>query len=173
MKIHMLLAATLIAAPLTALAAGSSDHSHSGGGHAHMAAIGAPGDPARADRTVEVRMGEMFFSISDIHVKKGETIRFRLFNDGEEVHEFNIGTAEMHEEHALEMMEMMESGMLEVDRIGHGMMMDHDDPNSILLEPNAEGEIAWTFNGDADLEFSCNVPGHRESGMLGKIELGH
>jgi len=41
--------------------------------------------------------------------------------------------------------------------------MAHSDPNSLLLEPSEVGEVIWTFDGDATLELSCNVPGHRES----------
>lgn len=160
----------------TASAFGAGTHTT---GHGHFGhgdeAIGAPGDPAKATRTIEIRMGDMFFSTKDIHVEPGETVRFVLVNEGEAVHEFNIGTAEMHAEHAHEMMEMMESGMLTVDRINHGMeaAMSHDDPNSVLVEPGKTGEVTWTFGEAGDLEFSCNVPGHRENGMFGKFEVGH
>ena len=49
--------------------------------------------------------------------------------------------------------------------------MAHDDPNSVLLEPGKSAEIVWTFNADAALQMACNVPGHYESGMVGKIHL--
>jgi uncharacterized cupredoxin-like copper-binding protein len=49
--------------------------------------------------------------------------------------------------------------------------MEHNDPNSALLEPNKTKEIIWKFNTDAELEFACNVPGHYESGMVGKISI--
>jgi uncharacterized cupredoxin-like copper-binding protein len=53
---------------------------------------------------------------------------------------------------------------------GHGM---HNEPNSKLLEPGRSGEIIWTFPKLADLEFACNIPGHYDSGMVGKIKLMH
>jgi uncharacterized cupredoxin-like copper-binding protein len=162
-------AAALVFSTSMAVGAGGHSDSHDAG-HAAMM-IGVPGDPAKAGRDVEIELGEMYFSAEAIEVRKGETIRFVLVNKGEAVHEFNIGTAEMHAEHGDEMMEMMESGMLEVDRINHNMAgaMTHHDPNSALLEPGETGEVVWTFSGDAELEYSCNVPGHRESGMIGQF----
>lgn len=49
--------------------------------------------------------------------------------------------------------------------------MTHDDPNSVLLEPGETAEVVWTFSGGRDLELACNVPGHRNGGMSGEIEL--
>ena len=77
-------------------------------------------------------------------------------------------------------MMMMEHGALEADKInmdmmemdmGNGMTMKHDDPNSVLLEPGKSAEVIWTFPKDAELEYACNVPGHYESGMVGKVRL--
>jgi uncharacterized cupredoxin-like copper-binding protein len=165
---------TLLFSAGVAIASGSHSGGHGHGG-ATMAEIGAPGDPAKVDRTIEIGMGDMFFSMDTIHVEKGETVRFVLKNEGELVHEFGIGTIDMHAEHAEEMSEMVDRGILEADHINHHMTggMEHDDPNSILLEPGESGEIVWTFSGDADLEFSCNIPGHREGGMFGKFEIEH
>ncbi len=173
--IRLFLSATACLALLLAVetrAAGSGDHAH---GHGHSSEdIGAPGDPSKVDRTIEVKLLDTAFSAREIHVEKGETIRFVLINEGELVHEFNIGTAAMHAAHAAEMEAMVESGMLEADRINHmAGGMAHDDPNSVLLAPGETGEIVWTFSAEAALEFSCNVPGHREAGMVGAFDLGH
>ena len=96
-----------------AIAAGS----HSGGhdndkGHGHSMAIGEPGDPAKADRTIAITMSDNFFEPEEIKIKEGETIRFVVSNKGEFLHEFNIGTAAMHAAHQKEMAEMMEHGMI-------------------------------------------------------------
>ena len=108
------------------------------------------------------------FSHRRISVKKGETIVFVLRNRGEVVHEFNIGTAEMHLAHQSEMETMVEHGVLEVDRVnfsrmnmdmGGGKSMAHDNPNSKLVEPGGSAEIIWKFSADTNLEFACNVPG--------------
>ena len=115
-------------------------------------------------------------------MKGGETIRIKVRNEGDFVHEFNIGTPDMHMEHQSEMQMMTSMNVLLPDRIdraaakkmqasmGHGM---HNDPNSVLLEPGKSAEIIWTFpkNIDVALEFGCNVPGHYESGMVGEFDL--
>jgi len=170
--------AALIALSLTAF----SNTAFAGAGHGSSGKTGSPGKASDATRTINVTMGDNFYEPENISVKEGETVRFVVKNAGEFVHEFNIATGEMHKAHAPEMMMMMEHGVLQVDHInwdaakkmqasmGHGM---HDDPNSVLLEPGKSGEVIWTFPEHAELEFACNVPGHYESGMVGKIKLSH
>lgn len=151
----------------SAFAGGSHDDGHGSNN------IGSAGDAGHVDREIMVEMGEMYFSPSNITINKGETVRFIVKNSGDFVHEFNIATKAMHLGHSTEMTMMIDLGILETDKINFQMMsksgMAHSDPNSLLLEPSGVGEVIWTFNGDATLEFSCNVPGHRESGMLGPI----
>jgi uncharacterized cupredoxin-like copper-binding protein len=156
----------------TAFGAGS----HGGG---HGAKTGSEGDRNEASRTVNVDMFDNYFEPKSMSFKEGETVRFVVKNKGEFVHEFNIATAEMHASHQTEMMQMMERGILESDRINHEMMghgaggMRHDHANSVLLEPGDTGEVIWTFDSHSKLEFACNVPGHYDSGMMGKIKLSH
>lgn len=171
------------AACATALAAAfASGTAIAAEGHANNGAIGVEGDPANVSRTVEVTMYDAYYEPENLSIKEGETVRFIVINKGEAVHEFNIGTAEMHAAHAPEMEMMMEHGVLEVDRInweaaeamqasmGHGM---HEEPNSVLLEPGQTAEIVWKFPEHAELEFACNVPGHYDAGMVGEIKLTH
>jgi len=40
-----------------------------------------------------------------------------------------------------------------------------------LLEPGKSGEVIWKFTKPTKLEFACNVPGHYQSGMVGKIKF--
>lgn len=147
-------------------------------GHAGMPAIGQPGKASEVARTIVVTLGDGFFTPEEINVKQGETIRFTIANKGDFVHEFNIGTPKMHEHHQKEMMMMMEHGVLEAEKIhfdkmkmamGNGKTMEHNDPNSVLLEPGKSGEIIWKFSQNVELEFACNVPGHYEAGMVGEI----
>ncbi len=141
--------------------------------------IGQPGDPASASRTVEIVLQDNYFEPESISVSQGETIRFVIANQGVALHEFNIGTPAMHVEHQAEMMVMVQHGMIAVDRINHDMMgmdggsMDHDDPNSVLLEPGQSTELTWTFSGSGDLEFACNIPGHYQVGMVGQVNIQH
>ena len=162
-----------------ALAAGAqAADSH---GHGHAPDIGKPGKAAEASRTVTVTITDNRFAPERIAVKKGETVRFVVNNKGKLVHEFNIGTAAMHARHQKDMAMMVEHGVIEPDRIhrdkmkmdmGGGHRMDHDDPNSVLLEPGKSAELVWTFATDARLEFACNMPGHYDSGMTGDITIG-
>lgn len=156
---------------------------HSGGhgdGHGMSAAIGEPGKADEVTRTVTVTILDNRYEPENITVAKGETVRFVVKNEGKLVHEFAIGTAAMHKEHQEEMMEMVEHGALEADKIhrdrmmmdmGGGKAMAHDDPNAALLEPGESGEVIWKFTDDADLEFACNVPGHYDAGMMGHFRF--
>ncbi|MBT5513476.1 MAG: copper-binding protein [Rhodospirillaceae bacterium] len=165
----------------TPVSADAKKHGH-GGGHANMKKIGMAGDAAKVTRTIKVVMHDNYYEPENISVKEGETVRFLIRNAGEFVHEFNIATGPMHVTHQPEMMMMVEHGVLEPDKInweaakamqksmGHGM---HNEPNSKLLEPGKSGEIIWTFPKHADLEFACNIPGHYDSGMVGKVKLTH
>jgi len=58
--------------------------------------------------------------------------------------------------------------MKEMAKKDHSMSHSHD--NSVLLEPNENGEIIWKFNTEANLEAACNIPGHYEMGMIAKIK---
>ena len=157
----------------------SSTAAFAHGEEKHATDVGQKGDPVKVSRTIEVSMTDNAFEPSSMAVKAGETIRFVVRNDGELVHEFNIGTGKMHEAHREEMMQMMDMGMLEADRINHdrmghgsgGMMMKHDDPNSVLLEPQQTAELIWMFPERANLQFACNVPGHYEDGMVGEFRI--
>ena len=149
-------------------------------GHGHSLDFGEAGKATDVSRTIEVIMQENYYTPEKIDVKAGETIRFKIINKGELVHEFNLGTAKMHAAHQKEMEMMVEHGVLEADKINHNMMkmdmgggktMEHDDPNSVLLEPGKSGEVIWKFTKATDLEFACNVPGHYESGMMGKMQI--
>jgi uncharacterized cupredoxin-like copper-binding protein len=168
----------LLALPGMALA--QMDHAH----HGHAAApAGQPGKASAATRTVEIELGDNFFNQEKLAVKAGETVRFVVVNKGEFLHEFNIGTAASHAEHQKKMAMMVDHGMLtatginkdkaHMDHSAMGMAhMDHDDPNSILVEPGKKGELVWTFGQDGKLEFACNIPGHYEAGMVGAISVG-
>ncbi|WP_207291428.1 hypothetical protein, partial [Pseudomonas sp. DP16D-T1] len=119
-----------------------------------------------------------------IDVKPGETIRFILRNEGSLLHEFNIGKADSHAAHQAEMAAMFQNGTLSSTGVGQDMStmehtmggmkmvgMEHNDPNSVLIEPRTTQELIWTFNKSTGLEFACNVPGHYQSGMVGKFEV--
>jgi uncharacterized cupredoxin-like copper-binding protein len=166
-------AAAALSMSAAALAAGT----HSDG---HGANIGEPGKASEATRTITVEMYDNYYEPENLAVKAGETVRLVIENKGALVHEFSIATADMHEASQKNMQMLAEHGVINGDRIDHGMMemdmgdghsMKHDDPNSVLMEPGESREIVWTFSEASDLEFACNVPGHYQAGMVGGIDV--
>ena len=146
---------------------------------ASMSMIGEKGKLSEVTRVIEIKMYDNFYEPNEIKVKKGETIKFKIYNFGELVHEFNIATKEMHLKHQPEMMKLVENEILLGDRIDKKKMkemakkdhsMSHSHSNSVLLEPNEDGEIIWKFNTETKLEAACNIPGHYETGMIAKIK---
>ena len=145
---------------------------------ASMKMIGSKGNPNDVTRVIEVKMYDNYYEPSSIQVKKGETVKIIVKNLGELVHEYNIGTKKMHIDHQPEMARLIEHDILLGDRIDHKKMKEmskkdhslaHSHSNSIMLEPKTQGEIIWKFSKDIELEMACNIPGHYESGMVGKI----
>jgi len=177
------LAVTLaLTAAIFAAAAGDAraDGSHGGSHHRGTPDIGMAGNLNEVGRTVEIKAGDTFFEPESIRVKPGETIRFVVKNSGKLVHEFNIGTPAMHAAHQREMTMMVEHGMLEADKIhfdkmkmdmGNGMTMEHNDPNSVLVEPGKTREVIWKFTRPGKIEFACNIPGHYDVGMVGLFQF--
>ncbi len=162
------------------LSAGAQAAGNHSAGHGLAATVGEPGKASEVTRIIEIVMSDNWFEPEQISVDSGETIRFVLKNKGEIVHEFNIGTAAMHAQHQTEMAVMFDHGVLEVDKIhydkmkmdmGDGTTMDHNDPNSVLLEPGKSEEIVWKFGSSARMEFACNIPGHYDAGMMGDIRI--
>ncbi len=149
--------------------------------------FGKPGEAAKASRTVEIKLGDMFFEPESLEVKAGETVRFVVKNEGSLLHEFNLGRAAMHAQHQKHMQQMMDSGAMsstdmDHSQMGHAgmspagmgpgdMMKMHHDGNSVLVEPGKTAELTWTFGSATELEFACNMPGHYQSGMVGKMKV--
>ena len=145
---------------------------------ASMNMIGEKGDPNSIDRTIKIKMYDNYYVPNVINVKKGETIKFIVQNLGEMVHEYNIATKEMHIKHQPEMQKLIDHEILLVDKIDMAKMkemskkdhsLSHSHSNSIMVEPKKTGEIIWKFSKDIVLEMACNIPGHYETGMVGKI----
>ena len=145
---------------------------------ASMNMIGEKGDPNEVDRIVNIKMYDNYYEPNSIKVKKGETIKFVVQNLGEMVHEYNIATKEMHIKHQPEMERLVEHGILLGDKIDMVKMkemskkdhsLSHSHSNSVMVEPKKTGEIIWKFSKNIDLEMACNVPGHYQAGMVGKI----
>ena len=143
-----------------------------------MNMIGEKGDPNKVDRVVNIKMYDNYYEPNVVKIKKGETIKFIVENLGELVHEYNIGTKEMHVKHQPEMQKLIDHEIIlgdKIDRIKMKKMskmdhsLGHSHANSVMLEPKKTGELIWKFSKDIKLEMACNIPGHYETGMVGNL----
>ncbi len=117
---------------------------------------GIAGDAKAVRRTVEVGMADnMRFTLDRIDVRLGETVRFRVKNNGKWMHEFVIGTKAENAKHAELMIKFPK--------------MEHDEPYMAHVPPGKTGEIVWTFNRAGTFEFACLIAGHYSAGMVGTI----
>ena len=88
-----------------------------------------------------------------------ETVRFEVTNAGQARHEFFVGDAAAHEDHAAEMREMADDPMR------------HDDPGLLTLDPGESGTLDYTFPNAGPLLIGCHEPGHYEAGMVASITV--
>ena len=121
-------------------------------------AWGIAGKAKAARRTIALRMSDqMRFTPDVIKVRKGETVRLRVRNDGKLMHELVIGTKAVLDEHA-KMMERFPN-------------MEHDEPYMVHVAPGKTGDIVWQFNRAGTFDFACLIAGHYQAGMIGRIEV--
>ncbi|MEZ0212110.1 MAG: plastocyanin/azurin family copper-binding protein [Xanthobacteraceae bacterium] len=143
-------------AALTLSTAALADAGHS---HGDDLAYGEPGDPKKPARTIQITMrdsdGKMVFIPNRIEIRKGEQVKFAVRNNGDLDHEIVVGTMDDNLKHMAQMMKNPD--------------MEHDDPNAKRLAPKQTGDIVWKFTKAGEFDFSCLIPGHRESGMFGTI----
>jgi uncharacterized cupredoxin-like copper-binding protein len=122
---------------------------------------GEPGNPKQPFRTVLVTMrdsdGKMSFVPSTLEVKRGEQVKFIITNAGAITHEFVLADTAANLKHAAMMQKNPD--------------MEHDDPNGKTVQSGKKTEILWKFTKAGTFEFACNIPGHRESGMLGSVTV--
>lgn len=119
---------------------------------------GKPGDAKTVTRTVAVTMFDtMRFEPPTIAVRKGETIRFVVRNEGKVRHEMTLGSTQELKEHA-DMMRAMPT-------------MTHHDSNSVTVEPGQTGDLVWQFTRAGTVAFACLQPGHFEAGMKGTVNV--
>ncbi|MBI5752426.1 MAG: cupredoxin family protein [Hydrogenophilales bacterium] len=119
-------------------------------------AFGKAADPRRATRTMTVEMSDaMRFTPAEISVKRGETVKFIIKNQGKIMHEMVLGT----------MAELKEHGAAMKKFPG----MEHDEPYMAHVAPGKSGEMGWQFTRAGEFYYACLLPGHFEAGMVGKI----
>jgi uncharacterized cupredoxin-like copper-binding protein len=161
MKHALILSFLLGAAPFGAFAHGEGHVKRTApkpGTPVEEHAFGRTGDPRKVTRTVRISgSDDMRYTPSEITVRRGETIRFIVKNNGKMLHETVIGTmAELQKHYAL--MKKFPD-------------MEHDEPHMVHLKPGETGEMVWQFTNAGEFYFACLIPGHLEAGMLGKVTV--
>ena len=140
---------------LTAMAAQATGN-HAGGHDEE--AIGKPGAASRVTRTVNIEMkDDMRFHASNLKVKQGETVRFKVKNSGKLTHEMVLGTAKDLKAHN--------------DMMKKNPEMEHADANMVTVAPGKTGEIIWQFTKAGKVDFACLQPGHFDAGMKGLVTV--
>ena len=139
-------------------------HGHIGPlAHTHDPQAGLPGLESGVaslpppSRTIEIEASEMTFGVENIQAKPGEVLRFVITNKGHLRHEFALGSPEEHEQMRV-MMRMMPN-------------MVHNTDTTVTVEPGETKVLTWRVPENAEVEFSCNIPGHSEGGMKGTVEI--
>ena len=121
-------------------------------------AFGREGDPGKVSRVIRLSMTDALrYTPSQITVKRGETVKFIVKNEGKQLHEMILGTPVDLKAHAELMKKFPE--------------MEHADANMTHVLPGASGAVVWQFTRAGEFQFGCLVPGHFEAGMVGKVTV--
>ncbi len=141
-----------------ALLAGCSSSSSSG---KSAVGTGAPGEAAKAARTVDVQVDAKGFKPSTIDVAKGETVTFNVANGDTVVHEFVLGDATVQDAYEKTMRAM-----------GKDPMTMLDTPNIIEVEPGQSKAITWTFpNANTTVIYGSHQAADYANGLKGTINV--
>lgn len=91
-----------------------------------------------------------------ITVEEGETVRIVVSNDRQLMHEFLLGTPEVHAEHAALIIRFAN--------------MEHDEPYMVHVAPGKTGATVWNFNY-ASSPSPCLIARRYQAGMVGKVRV--
>lgn len=179
----MMTAFGLLAGPAVALEKGHGHGSMPGMSHdmtnmmdemdrqmADTSAFGRPGEAAQVTRTIEIEAADIRFDTAELNFKVGETVRFVIANNGQLPHEFTIGDAAYQKMARKMMQHMTEMGMDPV--APEHAAMHASAGNTVTLDVGETKELVWTFDKAGTFDFSCNLIGHAEVGMKGRIVVG-
>lgn len=156
----LLLATALLAGPAAVFAHGSEAHDDAPKAAAvkEQKPWGIAGDASAARRTITLDMSDnMRFTPERISVKRGETVRLRVANKGQVMHEIVLGTPASLDEHAQMMLKFP--------------TMEHGEPYMAHVSPGKSGDLVWNFNREGSFDFACLIPGHYQAGMTGTITV--
>jgi uncharacterized cupredoxin-like copper-binding protein len=113
-----------------------------------------PGQPGfvagtqAAPRVVEIEVTDLLlFDPTTVSVQQGETITFKIHNNGKAVHEFKVGPMQ-------DVFADLESA-----------------PEVADINPGTTKSLTYTFTTTGPYAFACHAPGHFENGMIGFVNV--
>lgn len=135
---------------------------HEGAKHQAAATVkeqkawGIAGNPKAAMRTITVAMTDnMRFTPDRIEVRRGETVKLVVKNNGRMLHELVLGTQRELDEHAALMVKFPD--------------MEHDEAHMVHVKPATAEPLVWNFNRAGEFRYACLLPGHYQAGMVGTV----
>lgn len=129
-----------------------------------MAGYGTAGDPAKADRTIQVHItAALTYDPVALSVMPGETVTFKATNDTSGIHEFVLGDQKTQDDY-----EHLMSTM------GNAPMTMPDRSNILDIPAGATKQLTWTFPSvtGAMVFYASHQPGDQAKGLKGVITVG-
>ena len=102
--------------------------------------------------TVELDIEHSRFSLDELHVRAGTTVRFVVDNRDPIAHELVVGGDDVHARH----------------RTG-GEALHPPVPGEVSVDANDTGVTFYEFDETGTFDFVCHLPNHAEYGMVGKV----
>ena len=116
-------------------------------------AAGAPA-PGPGDVTVEVDIEHSRFRPERLQVVEGTRVRFVVVNGDPIGHELIVGPPEVHARHE------------------GGREAEHPSvPGEVSVGADLTAVTTYSFDEAGTFEFACHLPGHRDYGMHGQVEV--
>jgi uncharacterized cupredoxin-like copper-binding protein len=127
----------------------------------HTFTFGEPAEESAATRIIDVATLDTFrFEPDPISVKVGETVTFRVTNDGVIPHDVVLDGQAGQDTHEQEMQEMTAEE-------NTTMMMD--EVNGFSLAAGESKVLTWTFTEPGTIYLGCHQPGHFAAGMVASV----
>ncbi len=134
-------------------------------GHSESGQIETIGD----ELVVTFRTENMKFEPAIVTVKVGQTVRLRLDNHDDFIHDYTVDEPEF--------VVLEADGAVHEDHETEAAHDDDEDPAAqvslsplhIAAEGNEHAELVFEATDAGEYVFYCSVPGHLEAGMVGKF----
>ena len=120
--------------------------------------FGLPGDTGQVSAQFSVVMSDAKCVLpTEIHLRRGQTVRFIVKNSGTRMHELVLGTSHELKEHASPSSQSSES--------------DHEEPYIVHVDPGTTEAIVWRFMFVGIFGYGCLIHGTHETRMSGRITV--